>query len=369
MEDEQIDRRFRILFFCTAAALLLAIILSILQFGVPARESRMKVGFVLLGSREDAGWNHSQYIGIRNACSELDMELLLREHVSENTGDCQRSVEDLADKGCRVIFLPSYGYLQEVRVFIQEHPQIEFCTNDAEYQGSNIAAYAIRIYQARYLAGILAGRQTKTGIIGYVAALPNSEVNRGINAFALGVQKVNPEAMVRVCWTGSWDDPQAETAAVRRLRDDNADVLTYHADNHAAAIAAEEEGMDFIGFHEALDGDYRHQLTSIVCNWTSAYLDVLHMYQRGEKRDTGFFWKGMEQGMTGLSEFSPEVSSSVRTEIKQERRAILTGRSQIFSGEIHDQQGRLRCAGGEAIPDEVLLRKMNWLVKGVDSLE
>jgi basic membrane protein A len=368
MEDEQIDHRFRILLVCTVIALLAAILLSILQFGVPARSPRMKVGFVLLASRDDSGWNHSQYMGIRNACSELDMELLLREHVPEHTGDCPRTVQELAAKGCKIIFLPSYGYLQEAHEIVDAHPEIEFCTNDADYQGQNIAAYAIRIYQARYLAGILAGRQTKTGVIGYVAAMPNSEVNRGVNAFALGVQHVNPTARVKVCWTGSWNNPAKEWEAVQKLQAAQADLITYHVDGHVPAMAAEEAGLDFIGFQEALDGYSSHNLTSVACNWNSAYLDVLQKYQRGEKWDTHFFWKGLEQGLTGLSGYSERVSPELQVEIEQERQAIMAGRK-VFSGEIYDQQGRLHCQAGEVIPDEVLLQQMYWLVKGVDSLE
>ena len=368
MEDEQINYRFRILLFCTAIALLAAIVLSILQFGVPARENRMKVGFVLLTSKDDVGWNHSQYMGIRNACSELGVELLLREHVPEHTGDCSRTVQELAAKGCKIIFLPSYGYLQEVHEIVDAHPEIEFCTNDADYQGKNIAAYAIRIYQARYLSGILAGRQTRRGVIGYVAAMPTAEVNRGINAFALGIQHVNPTARVKVCWTGSWNDPGKEWDAVQKLQAAQADLVTYHVDGHAPAMAAEKAGIDFIGFHEALEGYSSHNLTSVVCNWNSAYLDVLQRYQRGEQGTVSFFWKGLEQGMTGLSGYSDRVSPELQMEIEQERQAILYGRK-IFSGEIYDQQERLRCQAGEAIPDEILLRQMDWLVKGVDSLE
>lgn len=368
MGDEAIERRFKILLFCSAAAVLLAILLSILQFGVPVRESRMKVGFVLLAGREDAGWNHNQYVGIKNACTELDMELLLQEHVPEHTGACQKAVQDLAAKGCKVIFLPSYGYLQEVHTFVQQHPEIEFCTNDAEHQGDNIAACAIRIYQARYLAGILAGRQTKTGIIGYVAALPNPEVIRGIDAFALGVQQAQPSARVRVYWTGEWDNPEKERKAVQALHIAHADVLTYHVDSHTTAKAADEAGIDFIGFHEALEGYSSHNLTSVVCNWTSAYLDILQRYQRGEKSVLHFYWKGLAEGMTGLSAYSERVAPDTRQAVEEARQAILSGR-EIFSGEMHDQQGRLQCLSGEAIPDKILLKQMNWLVEGVDSLE
>ena len=368
MEDEQIDHRFRILLACTVIVLVAAIVLSILQFGVPVREPRVKVGFVLLADRDDAGWNHSQYMGIRNACSELDMELLLRDHVPEYTGDCPRTVQELVSKGCKVIFLPSYGYLQEAHGIAEAHPEIEFCTNAADYRGKNIATYAIRIYQARYLAGILAGHQTKTGVIGYVAAMPNSEVNRGINAFALGVQHVNPTARVKVCWTGSWNDPEKEWAAVRKLQAAQSDLIIYHVDNHIPAMAAEEAGMDFIGFHEALSGYSSHNLTSVVCNWDGAYLDVLQKFRRGERSDAYFFWNGLEQGMTGLSDYSDRVSWETQAEIEQERQGILAGRK-IFSGVIYDQQGRLRCQAGEAISDDALLRQMDWLVKGVDSLE
>ena len=368
MKDDRIDQRFKVLLLCTVAALLVSIVISIAQFGVPLRAERSRIGFVLLAGKDDAGWNHSHYAGIKSACSELHMELLLRDHVPERAGACKIAVQDLIQQGCRVIFLPSYGHLPEVMDIVQAHPEVRFCTNSAKYRGANIMAYAVRLYQARYLAGIVAGRQTKSGVIGYVTALASPEVDRGVNAFTLGVQRVNPTARVKLIRTGFWNAPDEEREAVHRLLQARADVLTYQVDGYTVADEAEAAGVDFIGANELRPGTSGHQLTTVLCSWDRVYLDILQKLHRREAKPAGFYWSGLEQDMVGLAPFSDRVAPETAAAVEAARQEIVEGKH-IFSGELYDQSGQLRCRAGEAIPDEVLLRQVDWLVKGVDVLE
>ena len=114
---------------------------------------------------------------------------------------------------------------------------------------SNMGNYFGRIYQARYLTGMVAGKQTQSNIIGYVAAFPIPEVVRGIDAFTLGVKAVNPKAIVKVIWSNTWYDPAKEKQAALTLIDAGADVITQHQDTVGPQLAAEERGKWSIGYN------------------------------------------------------------------------------------------------------------------------
>ncbi len=330
-----------------------------------------KAGIVLLGGTDEEGWNAPQYRGIRKACDNMRIELLTKQRII-GEGACTKAVQELADEGAGMIFLASYSYSEEAQEFVREYPQIAFGTNSAECHARNMTSYFVRMYQGRYLAGALAGMHTKSNVIGYVAAMQNSEVNRGINAFALGVQQTNPNARVVVMWTSSWQDEEKEAAEARRLiTEAGADILTYHQDEPAAANVAEELGIDYIGYYEDL-GKHpwrsEHALTSVICNWDRYYEDIIRRYLKGELNYVDKQWVGMEAGFVELCEFSPAVTKEEQARLEQLKQAMLAGRF-IFAGEIYDRQGNLRCRAEESIRDDRLLQHMDWLVKGVDVLE
>ena len=330
-----------------------------------------KAGIVLLGGTDEEGWNAPQYRGIRKACDNMRIELLTKQRII-GEGACTKAVQELADEGAGMIFLASYSYSEEAQEFVRKYPQIAFGTNSAECHARNMTSYFVRMYQGRYLAGALAGMHTKSNVIGYVAAMQNSEVNRGINAFALGVQQTNPNARVVVMWTGSWQYEEKEASEARRLiTEAGADILTYHQDEPAAANVAEELGIDYIGYYEDL-GKHpwrsEHALTSVICNWDRYYEDIIRRYLKGELNYVDKQWVGMEAGFVELCEFSPAVTKEEQARLEQLKQAMLTGRF-IFAGEIYDRQGNLRCRADESIRDDRLLQHMDWLVKGVDVLE
>ena len=330
-----------------------------------------KAGIVLLGGIDEEGWNAPQYRGIRKACAAMGIGLITKERIIGD-GACTQAVQELASEGAGMIFLASYSYSQEAQKLVRKYPEIAFGTNSAECHARNMTSYFVRMYQGRYLAGALAGMRTKSNVIGYVAAMENSEVNRGINAFTLGVQQTNPAARVVVMWTGSWQDEEKEAAEARRLiQEAGADILTYHQDEPAAADVAEELGIDYIGYYEDLGKHpWRsdHALTSVVCNWDRYYEDIIRRYLKGELNYMDKQWVGMEAGFVELCDFSPAVTDEQKARLDQIKKTMLGGRF-VFAGEIYDRQGNLRCRPDESIRDDRLLQHMDWLVKGVEILE
>ena len=349
--------------------LIAALVAGIVGFAITSQliteKDTRKIGYIMTGGKDENGWNGMNYKGISAVCDNYGIELILKEHVNENSGECPEAVSQLADEGAELIILSSYGYPNEVKELIDKYPGISFYGNSADYYSDNMTSYFGRMYQARYLAGIVAGMTTETNKIGYVAAMSNSEVNRGINAFALGVKRVNPDAEVIVVRTGLWDDEEKEKAAARTLIDSyNVDLLTYHQNQPYVIDVAEEEGIYSIGYNEARDGASEKYLTAAVWNWEKLYSDIVTDFLQGKANSKQHHWCGLETGAVGLSPYSPLVTQAARAEVDKAKSEILSGRD-IFSGEIYDNTGVIRCENDEFISDTTLMNDFYWYVDGV----
>lgn len=342
----------------------------IFAFDMEPDKRNDKIGFIILGDINEAGWNASHYNGIKAACEEFGLKLLVRDHVKENSGQCPAAVEDLVAKGAGAIFLVSFNYASEVRDIMDKYPNISFVNTSAFEHARNLTSCFARMYQGRYLAGVLAGMRTKSNIIGYVAAMPNAEVCRGINAFALGAQRVNPDVRVLVMWTNSWQNEVVETAHAQQLIEKyGADILTYHQDEDATAQVAEKHGVDFIAYNAHLEGYNEHYLATIICHWDLFYKDILQKYMKSELFSIRDNWIGVQEGIITLSDYSDLVTPHMRSVINSAQNEILYNNNLIFYDEIYDNQGNLRCGKNQVIYDKELLSNIDWLVKGVEVVE
>ena len=353
----------------TAIFIAVGFIIIMFNFDDDLDERRKNIGFIILGDINEPGWNSAHYNGIKAACDKFGLKLLVRDRVKENSGQCTRAIEDLASKCCGMIFLASYSYSIEAQNLVGKYPDISFATNSAEVHARNMTASFVRVYQGRYLAGALAGMKTRSNVIGYVAAMSNSEVNRQINAFTLGVQRTNPEAKVVVKWTDSWQDEAKEAENAKELIEKaGADVLTYHQDESAVADVAEKLGVDFIAYNSVLEGYSPHYLASVICHWDSYYIDVVQRYLNGELNSVKNHWIGMERDAVELGNYSSSITPEMRGKIEEIQRELLAGNT-IFLGEIYDNEGHLRCKEGDSIGDDMLLERIHWLVRGVEVLD
>lgn len=352
-----------------AGALILGVIVAIILVTGFEKKDEVKVGFIMTGNTQEQGWNRLHYEGILKACNELDVTLLVKEEIKENTGQCEQAIRELVEEEADMIILSSYGYAQEVLPVVEAYPEVAFYSESFDHTASNMKSYFARMYQARYLAGIVAGMQTKSDCIGYVAAMPNNEVNRGINAFTLGVRRVNPNAQVVVAWSNSWDDAAKEKEQAKKLIEEKqADVLAYHQNQPNVVDVAEEYGVASIGYHEAPPDVSDNFLTAAVFHWDFTYKEVLLDYIREKSDAVTSYWIGIEQDAVGLSEFSAQVSEETIAEVERAKKEMITG-FDVFSGEIYDCDGALRCSDGETMSDEKLVKHMDWYVEGVEVYE
>lgn len=329
-----------------------------------SQEEKDKIGFITSGSVENGGWSTITYQGLRAACDESGMELLTRTEVESGTGACLEAVQKLADEGVRMIILGSYDYSAEIKDVLPDFPNVVFYCSNADYEADNLVIYSERMYQARYLSGIVAGMETKTDKLGFVAAEQSVEVCRAVNAFALGVRKVNPDAEILVKWTGAWDNADRAKDAVDALAQEGVDVVSYHQDHLSVIEEAEAIGIMSIGSYEEAKDVSERYLTCAACDWETLYRMLIKEFERGTKSSQMSSWLGLESDTVYLTGFSPLVGQDARKAVEEAKQEILSGQD-VFTGEIYDNEGNQHCAEGEAMSDNTLQKKMNWLVEGV----
>lgn len=343
------------------AALVLA--LSLFVSTANAGEKEMKVGFVYVSPIGDAGYSYAHDVG-RQAVEAMDgVTTSYVESVPEGP-DSERVILNMARKGYDAIFATSFGYMDPMLKVAKQFPKVAFLHCSGFKQSENMGNYFGRMYQARYLSGIVAGKMTKSNIIGYAAAFPIPEVIRGINAFALGAQSVNPDAEVRVVWTKTWYDPATEKEAAKSLLDVGADIIAQHQDSPGPQEAAEEKGVYSIGYNSDMSTFApKAHLTAPVWNWGPYYTKVVDEVRKGTWKAEAA-WPGLAEGIVDLAPFGPMVSQEVKDLVDGVKAEIASGKKKVFVGPIKDQKGAVKIADGVTVPDGDLLG-MTWFIEGV----
>lgn len=324
-----------------------------------------KVGFLLIGSCDDDSYNQSHYEGMQKTAEALNLNVLYRECAPTDESG-KEVMEALIDEGCEIIICNSYDYGELILEMAEEHPEIYFFHASGIVQRNNLTTFFGRMYQMRYLSGIVAGLQTRTDEIGYVAAIPISEVNRGINAFTLGVRSVNPNAVVYVEWCDSWTDNAAAREAAQTLVEAyNIDVLAMHTDSNAVLEVADEKGIWSIGYNLDNSDNFPDTfLTAPVWQWENYYEPYILKCLQG-KFDGENYWEGASTGVVGMAPLTDNVKSGAAEAILNAELKMQNGVFDVFYGPVTDNKGELRIAEGENMSDEAMLNRFDWYVEGV----
>ena len=357
--------------------------------GDDAAASDTKAAFVMVAPVGDAGWNFMHDQGRKGAEAAAGVETAFVEAIPEGGAEFDNAVQNFIDDGFNVIITTSFGYMDATEKFASENPDVVFeHISGFKMNDTNFGNSFGRMYQPRYIAGMAAGAATESNTIGYVAAFPIPEVIRGINAFALGVQRTNPDAVVEVAWTSTWFDPGVEGNAAQALIDAGADVLSMHQDSTATGQAITDAGGTFIGYHSDMSAQVDAYLTAPVWNWTPRYTSIIESAAAGTFTPEAW-WGGMADGVVDIA--IPD-SSPVAGEMKEVKQEIIDGNFDVFdSGTVTDQDGNVViedgviqmelldpfgndfdedgevdvvAAPGDAINDGVLLN-MNFFVENV----
>jgi basic membrane protein A len=293
---------------------------------------------------------------------KLRVETAFLESVPE--ADSERAIATFARRGHSPVFTPSYGYMDATLAVAQKYPRTIFMHCSGFKRAENVGTYFGRMYQARYLSGLVAGAVTRSGLIGYVAAFPITEVIRGINAFTLGVREVNPQAQVRVVWVNSWIDGPAGKEAAKALLAVGADVLSQHFEPPTPQEAAAAAGKHYIGYASDMGRlAPAATLTSVVWNWEPIYLDVIQKALDGTWKSSDYWW-GLDKGVIGLAPFGPAVPDKAKALVKAREAALKSGHDHVFTGPVQAQDGTDLVPAGQVASDEALLA-MTKFVAGV----
>ncbi|AEG94333.1 BMP family ABC transporter substrate-binding protein [Ramlibacter tataouinensis] len=325
----------------------------------------LKAGFVYVTPVTEAGWVRQHDEGRRAVEAALGPQVATTFVANVPEGpDAERVIRDLARQGHRLIFTPSFGYMEPTLKVARDFPDVKFESITGYKTAPNVAVANARYYEGRYLAGIAAGRMTRTHVAGYVAGFPIPEVLQGINAFTLGMRSVNPQAQVKVVWLGTWFDPPRERDAALSLFNQQVDVVAFHTGSTAVMAAAQERGKLAVAYHS----DMRQvapdaQIVAVTHHWGDYYTRRARQVLAGQWTP-GNVWGGVKEGMVRVGDFGPRVPQAVRDEVLARQADIAAGRLRPFAGPIADNAGRPVLAQGAALTDEQIL-KMNFLVAGV----
>jgi basic membrane protein A len=330
---------------------------------VQAADKEMKVGFIYVSPVGDAGWSFAHNQG-RLAIEELaGVTTSFVEAVPEGP-DSERVMLNMARKGFDIIFATSFGYMDPMLKVAQQFPKTVFMHCSGYKTAANMGTYFGRMYEPRYLSGMVAGAMTQSNLLGYVAAFPIPEVIRGINAFALGARAVNPEAQVRVVWTKTWYDPATEKEAAKSLLDVGADVIAQHQDSPGPQEAAQEKGVYSVGYNSDMSAFApKSHLTAPIWNWAPLYTWIVEQVRGGTWKSQSI-WYGMKEGIVDLAPFGEMVPQAVRKQVMDAKQAIIDGKLHVFAGPVKDQDGTTRVAEGRQAADEDMLN-MKYFVQGV----
>lgn len=350
------------------AAALAAALLS--PFHTPAQTTNapLEVGFVYVSPVGEAGWSYQHDLGRREMERALGdkVKTTVVEAVAEGA-DSERVMRDLARQGHQLIFATSFGYLEPALRVAAEFPQVKFEHAGGYKTAPNLGTYNARYYEARYLAGWLAGKTSRSGIAGYVAGFPVPEVVQGVNAFAIGMREANPKAQVRVLWLNTWFDPAREREAAQALINQGADVLTNHSGSpavpQAAQAAFKDKGVRVIAYQSDMRAFAPDaQLAAVTHHWGGHYTRVARAVLEGRWKPEPV-WAGMKDGLVQLSALDAALPKELRAQLEAKRQAIVSGKLQPFAGRLVDNAGHERQAGG--VMGDAAIASMNWLAAGV----
>ena len=330
-----------------------------------AQAEPLKAAWVYVGPVSDHGYSfqHDQGRKAAEAAFGDKLQTTFVESVPEGA-DAERVINQLAKDGNKLIFSTSFGFMNPTLKVAQRFPDEKFEQATGYNRADNVSTYSSRFYEARAVLGTIAGKMTKSGVIGYVASIPIPEVVSGINAFTIALRKVRPDAQVKVIYVNSWYDPGKEAAAAKALIDQGADVIAQHTDSPAPVQTAEERGVWCFGQSSDMTRfGPKHHLTGVIENWNEYTVAEVKAVLDGtwKSHDT---WGGLASGMVKLAPFNPAMPKDVVEAADKVRDDIIAGKLNPFAGPIKDQSGKEILAAGKSFSDGEILG-MNFYVEGV----
>ena len=337
----------------------------LLFFSLYSHAVPLKVAFVYVSPPGDAGWSYSHDLARQYLENTFGDSIQTKVIDSVPEGRKAREViEDLA-KDSDIVFTTSWGYMIPTQRIAEQYPNVKFEHATGLRRGDNLSTYATRAYEARYLSGMVAAAMSKSKRLGYVAAHPIAEVIRGLNAFTLGAQSIEPSIKVEVQWTNAWYAPDKSKQLTHALIDNGADVIAHHVDTPTPLQVAEARGVYAIGYHTDMSTFAPNShLVSVVHDWGKIYASRIQSVMDKTWSSTDL-WPGLKQNSSHLASLSPKLPADIVNKVSAATAAIQNGSLTIFSGPINNHRSRQIIRDGETLSDSDMLR-MDWYAQGIE---
>ncbi|MCF8160109.1 MAG: BMP family ABC transporter substrate-binding protein [Polaromonas sp.] len=333
----------------------------------PAKPEPLKIAFAYVGPVGDGGWTFAHDNGRKALEKEFGDKIATSfvENVPESA-DAERVLRDMAGQGNKLIFGTTFGYMEPMLKVAADNAGVKFEHATGYKQAENMRTYDSRTYEGAYMAGVIAGKMTKTNTLGVVASIPIPEVVRNINAFTLGAQSSNPKVKTKVVWVNGWFDPPKETEAATSLINGGADVLFQNTDSPAVLKTAEAKGKRAFGWDSDMTayGPKAH-LASAVINWGPYYIKATKEALDGSwKGGTGAWW-GVKEGAIDIVSIAEDVPAETKAKVEEVKKGLADGSFAIWKGPITDNTGKVQVAK-DSVADDKFLGGLNFYVKGVE---
>jgi simple sugar transport system substrate-binding protein len=332
----------------------------------PPPPDPLKVGFIYVGPVGDAGWSFAHDLGRKAIEAKFGDKIKTSfvEKVPEGA-DAERVIRDLVAQGNKVIFATSFGYMDAMEKVAKDHPEVYFEHATGYKTADNFRVYEARFYEDAYMAGVVAGRMTKTNTLGFVGSFPIPEVLRNINAYTLGAQSVNPKISTKVVWVNTWFDPPKESEAAQSLINAGADVLLQNTDSTAVLQTAEKNGKYAFGWDSDMSAFApKAHLASCVVNWAPYYEKTINDVL-GKTWKTEVTKWGTKEGVNEFAKIAEFVPAEVKAEVEKIKAGLKEGSFAVFKGPLVDSTGKEQLAK-DAVGDDKWMGGINFFVKGVE---
>ena len=332
----------------------------------PAKPAPLKVAFAYVGPVGDGGWTFAHDNG-RKAVEAAYGDKIVTSFVEKvpESADAERVLRDMAGQGNKLIFGTTFGYMEPMLKVAAEFKDVKFEHATGYKTAENMRTYDSRTYEGAYMAGVIAGKMSKTGTLGVVGSVPIPEVVRNINSFTLGAQSVNPKIKTKVVWVNEWFNPPKETEAATALINGGADVLFQNTDSSAVLQTAEKMGKRAFGWDSDMTayGPKAH-LGSAVINWGPYYVKAVGEALEG-KWATGQVWWGVKEGAIDMVSIAADVPDETKKRVDEVKAGLKDGSFSIWKGPIMDNTGKVLLAK-DTVADDKFLGGLKTYVKGVE---
>ncbi|TFZ03796.1 BMP family ABC transporter substrate-binding protein [Ramlibacter humi] len=328
----------------------------------------LKIAFAYVGPVGDGGWTFAHDNGRKAVEKEFGDKVVTTfvENVPESA-DAERVIRDMAANGNKLIFGTTFGYMEPMLKVAGEFKDVKFEHATGYKTADNLNAYDSRTYEGAYMAGVVAGKMTKTNTLGVVGSVPIPEVVRNINSFTLGAQSVNPKIKTKVVWVGKWFDPPNETAAATSLINGGADILMQNTDSSAVLQTAEKMNKRAFGWDSDMTsyGPKAH-LGSAVINWAPYYIKTTRDVLEGKwKASPDKIWWGVKEGAIDFVSVAADVPEDAKKKLDEVKAGLKDGSFVIWKGPIKDNAGK-EVLAKDATADDKFLGGINFYVQGVE---